>query len=280
MARTILVTDSDLIDSWYNKVNTLSDYMGDLDDLDTTFNPGETWSLDGPPPIKRDSNLVSAVDYLGREAADIYNSLLGGSATATRQVSMKLFIDSGDLDLIRVNQLWNYDSAMTLGPTDPTWYGDSPGTAGFDFTADSAKFRELNVLNLREYPDSATFGQLTITDSGYITNLTSLDSTATVFFKSLRWRYQVGVIDSALVLNKINIIYFISDSGGDSGVHIDSAIMGTGDINTLTLTDSPDLAFMYARPFIIADSLGYDSIGQGDSGTIYFAAYQLDVDSV
>jgi len=37
---------------------------------------------------------------------------------------------------------------------------------------------------------------------------------------------------------------------------------------------------MYARPFIIADSLGYDSIGQGDSGTIYFAAYQLDVDSV
>ena len=46
------------------------------------------------------------------------------------------------------------------------------------------------------------------------------------------------------------------------------------------LTDSPGLEFKYARPFIIADSLGYDSIGQGDSGTIYFAAYQLDVDSV
>lgn len=279
MARTILVTDSDLIDSWYNKVNTLSDYMGDLDDLDTTFQPGYTWSLGGYP-IDRDSNLVSAIDYLGREAKDIYNSLIVGTSSSTRSVSMKLFIDSGDFDLIDVNQLWNYDSAMTLGPTDPTWYGDSPGTAGFDFTADSAKFRELNVLNLREYPDSATFGQLTITDSGYITNLTALDSTATVFFKSLRWKYQVGVIDSALVLQKINIIYFISDSAGDPGVVIDSAIMGTGDINTLTLTDSPDLGLMHARPFLIADSLGYDSIGQGDSGTIYFAAYQLDVDSV
>lgn len=272
MARTILVTDSDLIDSWYNKVNTLSDYMGDLDNLDTTFNPGNTWSLDGYPSIN-DSSLVTAVDYIGREVDDIYGSLLGGTQQATRKVTMKIFADSGQFEKLTVNQLWNYDSAMTLGYLDPSWFGDSPGTADFDFTADSAEFKNLNVLNLREYPDSATFGKLTILDSGHITNLTSADPTALIIFKSLRWKYQVGVIDSSLVLNTIRINHFISDSSQDSGVNITTATLQTGDINTLILTDSdsPTVELKYARPFLLTDSTGAQN---------YFAAYQLDADSV
>ena len=272
MARTILVTDSDLIDSWYNKVNTLSDYMGDLDNLNTTFNPGNTWSLDGYPSIN-DSSLVTAVDYIGREVDDIYGSLLGGTQQSTRKVTMKIFADSGQFNELNVNQLWNYDSAMTLGYLDPSWFGDSPGTADFDFTADSAKFENLNILRLREYPDSATFGKLTILDSGHITNLTSVDPTALIIFKSLRWKYQLGVIDSSLVLNTIRINHFISDSSQDSGVNITTATLQTGDINTLILTDSdsPTVELKYARPFLLTDSTGAQN---------YFAAYQLDADSV
>lgn len=280
MARKILVTDSDLIDSWYNKVNTMSDYMGDLDNLDATFNPGNTWSLDGYPSIN-DSTLVTAMDYIGREANDIYGSLLGGTSNSTRQVTMKVFADSGQFNKLFANQLWNYDSAMTLGDSYPSWFGDSPGTADFDFTADSAKFKNLNILNLREYPDSATFGRLTILDSGFITNLTSADSTALIIFKSMRWKYQVGVIDSSLVLNTIRINHFISDSNQDSGVNITTATLKTGDINTLILTDSdsPTVKLDHARPFLLTDSLGYDSAGQGDSGAMYFAAYQLSPDN-
>jgi len=278
MARKILVDSSNTIDIWRQKVNQMSDYIEDLDGLDATFQPGNTWSLGYP--IDRDSNIISGINYLTDYANQIFNSLVAGTAPSGQRITAKIFADSAVFDKLHTNQLWNYDSAMTLADSDATWYGDSPGTAAFDFTADSAKFGNLNVLRLRSYPDSATFGRLTITDSGHISNITALDSTSTVFFKNLTALGQDIEIDSAFVLNKITIGQFISDSGSDSGVNITKATIGTADINRLTMTDSPEITFLYARPFLVTDSMGYDSANQGDSGQIYFAAIQLDIDSV
>lgn len=286
MARKILVDSSNTIDIWRQKVNQMSDYIEDLDGLDATFQPGNTWAI-GYPNVDRDSNIVSGINYVGTYASQIYNSLITGTAVSQQRITAKIFADSGVFDKLHTSQLWNYDSAMTLADSDATWYGDSQGTIKFDFTADSAKFRNLNVLRLKDYPDSATFGKLTITDSGHIANLDAYDSTSEVIFKNLtilgNSLTNSLVIDSALVLNIIRITDFISDSTGsgpDSGVHIDSATVGTVDINSLTMTDSPEITFLYARPFLLTDSMGYDSANQGDSGQIYFAAIQLDIDSV
>lgn len=278
MARKILVDSSDTIDGWRQKVNQMSGYVEDLDDLDTTFQPGNTWALGYP--IDRDSNIVSATNYLISETNDIFNTMIAGTAVSTRTATVKIYADSAVFNTLHANQLWNYDAAMTLGPVDSTWFGDSPGTSDFDFTAESASFGILNVINLRETPDSATFGRLTILDSGFIGSIKSLDSTSTVIFKNLTARGQDITIDSALVLNIIRIGQFISDSGSDSGVNITKATIGTADINSLTMTDSPAITFLHARPFLVTDSLGYDSAFQGDSGQIYFAAIQLDIDSV
>lgn len=279
MARKILVDSSNTIDVWRQKVNQMSDYIEDLDGLDATFQPGNTWAI-GYPNVDRDSNIISGINYVHDYADQIYNSLVTGTAIAQQQYNVKIYADSAVFDKITVNQLWNYDSAMTLGDSDATWFGDSQGTAKFDFNVDSAKFGNLNVINLRQAPDSATFGRLTIVDSGFIGSITSLDSTSTVIFKNLTARGQDIEIDSALVLSRITIGEFISDSGSDSGVNITKATIGTADINRLTLTDSPEITFLYARPFLVTDSMGYDSANQGDSGQIYFAAIQLDIDSV
>ena len=281
MARKILVDSSNTIDIWRQKVNQMSDYIEDLDGLDATFQPGNTF--DTEYPIDRDSNIISGINYLTNYSNQIFNSLIAGTAVSQQTINVKIFADSGVFDRLHTNQLWNYDSAMTLADSDATWFGDSQGTAQFDFNVDSAKFGNLNVLSLRDYPDSATFGKLTITDSGHIANLDAYDSTSEVIFKNLTILDKSPVIDSALVLNIIRITDFISDSTGsgpDSGVHIDSATVGTVDINSLTMTDSPEITFLYARPFLVTDSMGYDSANQGDSGQIYFAAIQLDIDSV
>ena len=278
MARKILVDKTNTIDIWRQKVNQMSDYIEDLDNLDNTFQPGNTWALGYP--VDRDSNIISGIDYIGSYADQIYNSLVTGTATSQQTITAKIFADSAVFDKLHANQLWNYDSAMTLAGSDATWFGDSQGTIKFDFTADSALFGNLNALRLRDYPDSATFGKITITDSGFIGNITSLDSTSTVIFKNLTARGQDIEIDSALILNRITIGKFISDSSSDSGVNITKATIGTADINSLTMTDSPEITFLHARPFLVTDSLGYDSANQGDSGQIYFAAIQLDIDSV
>ena len=260
MARKILVDSSNTIDIWRQKVNQMSDYIEDLDGLDATFQPGNTWA--SGYPIDRDSNIVSAVDYIGVFTDNVYKSLITGTAASQQTITAKIFADSAVFDKLHANQLWNYDSAMTLGPTDSTWYGDSPGTVKFDFTADSAKFRNLNVINLREAPDSATFGQLTIGDSGFIRSITALDSTSVILFKNLKILDSSFVLDSALVLSKITVNTFI-DSGVDSGITIDSAEVDYLRINNHMVFDGVE--FDSETPFSIV----------GAGGVIRFGGYML-----
>ena len=280
MARKILVQDSNSIDVWKQKVNQMSDYVGDLDNLDTTFVPGDS-PYSGL--IDRDSNLASGISYFGDNLSNILNGLINGTAPIVG-FKAKIGADSGKFDKITVQSLYNFDSAMPgpgINESDYLWFGDSPGTAQHDYISDSTTFRNLTIQNLGTYPDSMTMNRLIITDSGVIGSLTALDSTATIIFKNLTMRGQDIVIDSALVLSRVTIGQFISDSGSDSGVNIINANIGIADIRRFTLNDSQGpITFEHARPFLITDSMGYDSANQGDSGQIYFAAIQLDIDSI
>lgn len=280
MARKILVQDSNSIDVWKQKVNQMSDYVGDLDNLDTTFDPGDS-PYSGL--IDRDSNLASGISYFGDNLKNIINGLINGTAPIVG-LKAKIGADSGNFDKITVQSLYNFDSAMPgpgINESDYLWFGDSPGTAQHDYISDSTTFRNLTIQNLGTYPDSMTMNRLIISDSGVIGSLTALDSTATIIFKNLTMRGQDIVIDSALVLSRVTIGQFISDSGSDSGVNIINATIGIADIRRFTLNDSQGpITFEHARPFLITDSMGYDSANQGDSGQIYFAAIQLDIDSI
>lgn len=280
MARKILVQDSNSIDVWKQKVNQMSDYVGDLDNLDTTFDPGDS-PYSGL--IDRDSNLASGISYFGDNLKNIINGLINGTAPIVG-LKAKIGADSGNFDKITVQSLYNFDSAMPgpgINESDYLWFGDSPGTSQHDYISDSTTFRNLTIQNLGTYPDSMTMNRLIISDSGVIGSLTALDSTATIIFKNLTMRGQDIVIDSALVLSRVTIGQFISDSGSDSGVNIINATIGIADIRRFTLNDSQGpITFEHARPFLITDSMGYDSANQGDSGQIYFAAIQLDIDSI
>jgi hypothetical protein len=257
----------------------MSDYMGNLNNLDTTFDPG-----DSPYAgiIDRDSNFISGINYFGDNLKNILNGLINGTSPI-QGFKAKIAADSGSFDKITVQSLYNFDSAMPgpgVNESDYLWFGDSPGTAQYDYISDITTFGNLTVLSLDNYPDSMTMTRLYIGDSGVIGSLTALDSTSTIIFKSLTMNGQDIVLDSALVLSKITIGQFISDSGSDSGVNITKATVGTVETTRFTLNDSQGpITFEHARPFLVTDSMGYDSANQGDSGQIYFAAIQLDTDS-
>lgn len=276
MARKVTVQKSNTIDVWMQKVNQTSDYVNDLDNLDNTFNPGETWDINYPN-IRADSSIVGAINHLRDFSSSVFGSLVTGTSPARQPFTIKIFADSADFDKINTRSLYNFDAGMTRND----FFGDSPGTAKFDFNADSAKFENLNALRLRQHPDSATFGRLTLGGDGFITNLSTVDSTAEIVFGNLQYNGAgatggggSALIDSALVLDRIQVREFISDSGGDSGINIGVArIVQTIVDSSITFTDSPSLNFNVLRPFYILDSQGITTLY--DNSVTYFAAYQL-----
>jgi hypothetical protein len=275
MARKILLQTSNTIDLWRQKINTMSGYIGDLDSLDSTFTQSTP---------RTDTSIVAALNELG-DLVDKVNFLFNGAQSVT--VTAKILADSGKFDKITLKSLYNYDSAMPDSSVHGRYYlGDSPGTDDFDFNVDSVKFGNVTVqfdLTMDSTLDSATFGRLMILDSMFIQTFQA-DSGADVTFKKLKLPANAldNTVDSALVLEKITIGTFISDSGSDSGVHIDSAVITNLIVDSqIVFADSPDRIFTKIRPFLFTDSLGRDSLGQNvaDSGAIYFAAYQL-IDSI
>ena len=106
MPRKILINTNNSIGTFITKVNTLSDYFGDMDDLSLKFDS-----------LNRDSNLVSAINLL--------DSQIG---------NMALLDSIGFVDSSR------YDLVAALNSISQTLYG--PGGA---INADSGRFNTLHV---------------------------------------------------------------------------------------------------------------------------------------
>ena len=70
MARKVTVDLTDAVGSFMTKTNLMSDYMGDLDDLDSTFDSANT-------------TLVQALNKVGDNVDSINERLFGESAEPT-----------------------------------------------------------------------------------------------------------------------------------------------------------------------------------------------------
>lgn len=162
MTRKVIIDLVDAVGTFMTKTNQLSDYIGDLDNLDSNFADGFA-----------DSNIVSSLNFLSDKLDSIGNVLFGGTAN----LRVKGFIgDSAEFKRIRVGQL-TADSATI----DSATIGDLYVTG--TMFADSARFAQIHVDSIGIDPgatltiDSAEVNKLTVTslliDSADIVRLTA-----------------------------------------------------------------------------------------------------------
>src|SRR6056300_102254 len=118
MARKIQIQTSNSIGTWLAKNNKLSDYFGDLDNLDSHFDSSRYGD--------NDSNFVSALNHLHREVDSVFIHKLTGHG---------FHFDSADIDSASIRNLsgrsLNFDSAK---------FGK--------ITADSAILGNVTIQNL------------------------------------------------------------------------------------------------------------------------------------
>lgn len=166
MTRKETIVTNAPIGQWLTKTNLMSDYIGDLDELDSGF---REYDLDSAK--HHDSSVVMAINYLW-DTVDSINTLLSQGSLALKTLTA----DSATFRIIRTGMLIA-DSATI----------DSANIANLTVTgkliAESAEFDRINVNQIDLLPganlfiDSATINTLNATniviDSASITNLSA-----------------------------------------------------------------------------------------------------------
>lgn len=154
------------IGQWVAKTNLMSDYIGDLDLLDSQFQ-----AFDSSVGKTHDSNIVEAINFLWTAVDSVYNALSQGVL-----VLKQLTADSGTFRILRTGMLLA-DSARI----DSAYINNLTVTGRLD--VDSAEFDTLNVnyinvsnpTNATLTIDSATVhtlnAQFLLSDSARINNL-------------------------------------------------------------------------------------------------------------
>lgn len=181
MARKIQVNTNDAIGTMVSKLNTMSNYLGDLDDLDSSFKISQ--HVDSPNIGKfDDSSFVKAINHLNYELDSLNSyltsgtatlkvgSIIGDSATFTRLSVGELIVDSATIDSSTVTLLrgggLRYDSA-TIDSARIT------NLSGININYDSADFSIIRANAI--FGDSARITGISGTnfnyDSGHISNL-------------------------------------------------------------------------------------------------------------
>lgn len=189
MTRKVQIDLVDAIGTFMNKTNLMSDYIGDLDDLDSDFF------------LHADSSLVSAMNQLSVSFDSINNKLFGvppGTLLVTGFDG-----DSATFKRLRVGTL-TADSATI----------DSATIRNLDvtglMTADSARFATINVDSIGVDPGAT----LTI-DSAIVTNATitsvTIDSATIGRLSAGFAEIDSATIDSATITN-LEVTKLIIDS--------------------------------------------------------------------
>ena len=155
MSRKTIVDLTDAVGTFVSKTNQISDHIGDLDDLDSSFK-----AYDSDFGRTHDSNLVRAINKVGIDIDSINNVLFG---SPPGNITVKGFIgDSAVFNRLRVGKLTSdsafIDSAII----------DNLSVTGTLF-AESASFSQLyvNHINVESgghlFIDSATVEHLNVT---------------------------------------------------------------------------------------------------------------------
>jgi len=228
MARKIQVNTTDAIGTMVSKLNTMSNYLGDLDDLDSSFKINQF--ADSPDIGKfDDSSFVKALNhldyridsidnYLTSGAAVIHTStLLGDSARFTRLTVGTLIVDSAVFDSASINVLrgggLRYDSA-NIDSARITYL------SGIHINYDSAEFNAVKAGQL--HADSANITTLSGTGTfnyanGHIGNL-STDSAGIINASVQNFDANVANIGQTLSMDGVNMKevkqFTIKDSAG------------------------------------------------------------------
>ena len=152
------------IGQWVSKTNLMSDYIGDLDLLDSAF-----LEYDSTAGKSNDSNIVMSINYLW-DTVDSINSLLSSGVLTLKN----LLADSATFRIIRAGMLVA-DSATV----DSAYIRNLTVSGVLD--VDSAEFDIINVNTINVdsggtlFIDSATVNMLNanfiVTDSARIDNL-------------------------------------------------------------------------------------------------------------
>jgi hypothetical protein len=219
MTRKIQIDLVDAIGTFMTKTNQLSDYIGDLDNLDSAFVNNFA-----------DSNIVSSLNYLSDKLDSIGNVLfgsggnlyvtgfIGDSAEFKRLRVGELTADSAEIDSATIGDLYVTGTMFADSAYFQTINVDSIGVAaGAILTIDSATISKLNVTSLTI--DSATVNRLSAgfadIDSAQIDSATITDLTVTTLIIDSN-RYELDNAKRFTVKNDGGTIvldgYFLSTS--------------------------------------------------------------------
>ena len=194
------------IGQWVAKTNKMSDYIGDLDLLDSAF-----LAYDSSVGHRNDSNVVEAINFLWTAVDSVYRQLTQGVLRLGN-----LTADSGTFRIIRVGMM-QADSA-----TIDSAYIQNLTVAG-KLDVESAEFDIINV----DYIDVGQNGTLTI-DSATVRTMNA----------------QFLLADSARIA-QATINNIMADSATiDSATINDTLVIGTGgiiQIDGVDLTDAKKL---------------------------------------
>jgi len=211
MTRKVTTDLVDAIGTFMNNTNLMSDYIGDLDNLDSDFANNYA-----------DSNLVSAINYAGDLLDSIGTTLFNG----TGNLYVKGFIgDSAEFKRIRVGKLIA-DSATIDSATIGHLYVTG------SMYADSARFRNITVDSIGVEP-----GAILTIDSAYVNNLKvtslSIDSATVIKLTANEADITYATIDSATITN-LEVTKLIIDS---DRIELDNAKLFTvkNDSGTIVL---------------------------------------------
>jgi len=179
MTRKVVVDLVDAVGTFMSKTNLISDYVGDLDNLDADFAANFS-----------DSSVVSALNHLSDKLDSIGGVLFGGGGTLRVQGFIgdsaefkrlrvgKLTADSSTIDSATINDLYISGTLRADSARFKTIHVDSIGIdSGATLTIDSAEVNKLTVTSLTidsadivrlkaQYADidSADIDSATITD--------------------------------------------------------------------------------------------------------------------
>lgn len=245
MARKIRVDSSNTVGVWVQKTNTMSDYMGDLEQLSGVFDSDLGYDIPN-----QDSNLIAAINHISWVAPTINKEFFGETADSlvagarnlapgtgpngsTIKITAHLVVDSANFDKINLQLLRNNDSSMLAFQPDSDFFADSNQLVGglhFDFNADSATINRLTVVDSHNIDtldgDSIQIGNILVGDPNGTIGKLSMDDSSRIIFGSANiiTSGDTEVFDSVLVTNTIRILdSFIITTGSDSGLIVDSA---------------------------------------------------------
>ena len=217
MPRKVVVDLTDAVGTFMSKVNLMSDFVGDLDNLDSGF-----------IAALADSSIVGAINKLGQDFDSISNRLFGGAGANTTLEVRNFVGDSATFTNLRVGQLVadsaTIDSASIQNLAVSSIVVDSARFQN-NFRIDSIGIYDNGTLNI----DSATLSNV------QITSLT-LDSARVNKFTANTGSITNATIDSATIttLTVANLLVdsarfnnISADSAFFDGAVIDSAHVGT-----------------------------------------------------